>query len=126
MFNHTPPAESVAVTAPLGSSVVSSMVPDFVYYSVLPFTHFVAVHALRNATVKESVTTESMKAESDATHVYFRNLNNKTARQRFNGNDRSHRASTRNGTYTDYLLRAKRSNENRRAAFTAALEATND
>ncbi len=126
MFNHTPPAESEAVTAPLGSAVVSSMVPDFVYYSVLPFTHFLAVDALRNATVKESVTTESMKAESDATNVYFRKLNRATAQERFNGNDRSHRASTRKGTYTDYLLRAKRTSDNRRAAFTAALEATND
>ncbi len=126
MFNHTPPAESEAVTAPLGSSVFSTMVPEFIWYSVLPFTHFVAVDALRNATVKESVTTESMKAESDATAERFRKLNRATAKQRFDGNDRAHRASTRTGTYTDYILRNRASAEKRRSAFTEALEATND
>ena len=125
MFNHTNHFNGEAKAATVGTTVCE-LIPEFVYYSVMPFTHFVAVDALRNATVKESVTTESMKAESDATSERFRKLNNATARERFQGNDRSHRASTRKGTYTDYLLRAKRSNENRRAAFTAALEATND
>ena len=119
MFNYSNQPNGEATSATVWIAVTSDSVrPEVV--EVGSYDHYLAT---LNGT---PVTNESMKADSDATSVYFANLNRKTAQQRFQGNDRSHRASTRKGSYTDWILRNRRNHANRCAAFTAALEATND